>query len=459
MKALIRVCLPALLLAAAVSPAARAQEASAGGAVTPALKAQVLERYQVLVIRDGIVLTPRTGDRIAIEIVSEGIAIDGRPVTGAEVRERLGGDAPLILQLSYAAAADVAALRAAFETSDERAGASAAPPAPAEPPRPQEPPRMDVEDEGEHDGREWRRSGASRVRFAGNVHVDEDEHLTAEVVTIFGSAAIDGRVDGDVVAVMGGVRLGPKAIVNGQVVSVGGGIDRAPGARVRGDVVEVAFVPRMFGPMVGFGHVGSELFSGWARLMGTGLRIGLMLLVSLAIVAIAGRPVSRIAQRVGEDPWVCGFVGLAAEVLFVPVLIITIVFLAISIIGIPLLLLIPFALVGLLIGVLMGFAGVARRIGGWVVGPDRSPMIATAVGVVLIAAGAVLARLLWLIPGPIGPIAFTVGAIGLFLEYVAWTVGLGALLLTRFGTQPRTPYPPPDAWQAPPSSTPLEEAT
>jgi hypothetical protein len=38
--------------------------------------------------------------------------------------------------------------------------------------------------------------------------------------------------------------------------------------------------------------------------------------------------------------------------------------------------------------------------------------------------------------------------IALFIEYIAWTVGLGALLLTRFGTRgPSTPpldvVPPP----------------
>ena len=95
----------------------------------------------------------------------------------------------------------------------------------------------------------------------------------------------------------------------------------------------------------------------------------------------------------------------------------------------------PFALVALLFGVLMGFVGVAQRVGTWAVGPGRGSLVATAVGVVLIAAGAILARLLWLLPGPVAPIAIVVSVLGLFLEYVAWTVGLGAVLLTRFGTR------------------------
>jgi hypothetical protein len=54
---------------------------------------------------------------------------------------------------------------------------------------------------------------------------------------------------------------------------------------------------------------------------------------------------------------------------------------------------------------------------------------------VLIAAGTFLARFLWLLPGPIAPIAIVVTILGFFLEYVSWTVGLGAMLLTRFGTR------------------------
>jgi hypothetical protein len=195
-----------------------------------------------------------------------------------------------------------------------------------------------------------------------------------------------------------------------------------------------------------------EMFSGWFGLMGTLLRVALVMLLTLIVAIAASSPVERISRRAGSDPWVSGFVGLAAQVLFVPVLVVTVVFLAISIIGIPLLLLVPFALVALLFGVLMGFTGVARRVGEWAVGPYKGPLVAITVGVAVITAAAVVTRILWLIPGPTGPLAFAVWLIALFIEYIAWTVGLGALLLTRFGTRgPSTvttdvvppPVPPP----------------
>ena len=208
----------------------------------------------------------------------------------------------------------------------------------------------------------------------GSVEVDEDERATEAVVAVLGNVTVKGRVEDDVVAVLGDVHLGPHAVVTGSVTSVGGRIEQEPGAEIHGDVNEVRL---RHGGWHGAG-VGwrpwmdtREMFSGWFGLMGTLLRIALVMLLTLIVAIAASSPVERISRRAGSDPWVSGFVGLAAQVLFVPVLVVTVVFLAISIIGIPLLLLVPFALVALLFGVLMGFTGVARRVGEWAVGPSQ----------------------------------------------------------------------------------------
>jgi hypothetical protein len=240
------------------------------------------------------------------------------------------------------------------------------------------------------------------------------------------------------------------------VTAVGGHIEQEPGAEIHGEVNEVrlGMGPLQFGPGDWFHPFGRDMFSGWFRLFGTLLRVAVVGLLALIIVLAAQRPVERIARRAGDEPWMSGLVGLIAQVLFVPLLVVTVVVLAISIIGIPLLVLVPFVLLALLVGVLLGFVGVARRVGEWVAG-TRTPVVETAVGVVVIAAGTIVARLVWLLPGPIAPIAIVVWLVGLFLEYVPWTVGFGAMLLTRFGTRgplvsepvspvyPPTPPPPP----------------
>ena len=73
----------------------------------------------------------------------------------------------------------------------------------------------------------------------------------------------------------------------------------------------------------------------------------------------------RSAERVSDNPVKATLVGLAAAGLFVPVLILTSIVLAISIVGIPLLVLLPFVVLLFLLLALVGFTGAALSIGQW----------------------------------------------------------------------------------------------
>src|ERR1700761_7413117 len=78
----------------------------------------------------------------------------------------------------------------------------------------------------------------------------------ADVVSVFGSTRVtgpvsdtagaglgnvyvDSKIDGNVVAVLGGIKLGPNAQIGGDVVSVFGGVDQDPAAIVRGSVQRI----------------------------------------------------------------------------------------------------------------------------------------------------------------------------------------------------------------------------
>ncbi len=438
---LTRAVVLALLAMAAVAagaPAAPAQQASTAEA---ALKARVERRFRVLQVRDGLVLTPRraVAGLESIEIRDGVIAVDGTPTTGAQLRERLGGDADLVLQVSY--------------LSPEALGAWNAPPPPAPvapavpPPGVAEPPRETAgtaetperprETSGPDDVH-WRKSSA-KVHIGSSIVVGEDELVTDPAVAVGGSVTVLGRVDDDVVAVGGSVRLAPKARVRGDVTAVGGSVTQERGATIGGTVNEVRIGPQFnFGGWHmanGFWHDGLEIFGGGVRLLGTVMRVSLVVLMVLLVALIAIRPVERIADRAGREPWMSGFTGLLAQLLFVPVLVLTVVILAISIIGIPLLLLVPFAIVGFLLAMLVGFSGVALRLGRWAVGEDRPLYVALAVGVILVSAVALLLRMVQLLPLPLWPVTSVIAIVAFLVEYVAWTVGLGAALLTRFGTR------------------------
>lgn len=396
------------------------------------LRAQLRARYDLVALQGGVGLVPRAGDggiRL-VEIRDGAVAIDGTPVTARELRDRVGRDADAILRITYL---DLSAQRALTDA----APADAVIPAAATPNRDSDrsatPAPSGVE----------RRSGRGDVVriFSGHVTVPRDERIRGDVVVIGGSAQIDGEVTGDVSVIMGPLDLGTDAVVRGEVNVVGGPLRRAPGARIEGSVHEVAM--RGIGRRRPWSLPGLMFSSFLARvgsLVGTVLRIALLLLIAFIVVAAGGQTTERIATRVGSEPVRSGLAGLLAQLLLVPLLVITVVILAISIVGIPLLVLVPFGVVLFLLTMVVGFTGVAYQVGAWLMSrfgwTERSAYGGVALGVLAITGVTLAARLGALVGGFLvgGPL----GAAGYLIEYAAWTIGLGASILTWYSTrQPR----------------------
>src|SRR5438105_11721129 len=160
----------------------------------------------------------------------------------------------------------------------------------------------------------------------------------------------------------------------------------------------------------------------------------MLLLFACIVMLVAGGVATRIGDRAAAEPVRAGLIGLAAELLFVPALIMTVVLLVITILGIPLLLLVPFAVLALLIVFLIGFTGVAAQVGrfigvrfGWT---TIGPYLTTIVGIAALVLPLVVARVLGLIG--MNFIAFPLLVAGVLIEYLAWTVGFGAAALTYF---------------------------
>lgn len=418
--------------------------ASAQGQVDE-LRARLESRFEIVPIADGVVLTPRFRTQIkSVELSDATIAIDGTPVSGPELRERLGNDANLVLQVSYLDAAGRRALAIGPSTRDARSGQGIKPPPqPVDPTAPTVLPTPPALPELPGTPRNRRREDV--VRIGGSVSVDSDEHVRGDVVVIGGSANINGEVDGEVVVVGGSARFGPQADVRGDITVVGGGLSRDEKAIIRGGIHEVGFGDIAWR---GRGEWGRNADWDWmngiypvARLTGTLVRITLLILLTALVLFVAKVPVEQIADRVAVDPVKSWFVGFLAEMLFIPVLIMTAVVLAISIIGIPLLVLLPVAIVALLVVMLVGFTAVAYHIGRLL--QDKVDMLrtrpyaATFTGILLIVSPVLLARLVGL--AGLGFIVWPIAAVGFLLEYSVWTAGLGAAALVRFNRPPQPP--------------------
>jgi hypothetical protein len=303
--------------------------------------------------------------------------------------------------------------------------------------------------QGEWPEQRNRRDGV-HIRIGRDYVLPADHVATRPVIVIGGSATIDGRVEDDLVVIAGHVRVGPAAEVRGDLVSMGGQLTVADTARVTGEIHDVS----VFWPQLRF--VLRDWWWGiddtwWAMfsLVATLFRLTLIMLASCFVALLAPGWVRRIDRTVTHAPLASGFVGVLLQVMFVPLLILTVIGMIVTIIGIPLLILVPFALVALAIVWLAGFAGIAAQVGGRLRGrmsgtASDSPVLDTACGVVLLGMITVVGNVLSVGPWVFGPTATAFGAAGVIVEYVAWTVGLGAALLTPFRSRwPSTPPPIP----------------
>jgi hypothetical protein len=468
---------------AGIAGSAMAQESPAVSQEARGLRQQIEQRYQVLPIHGGVVLTPKQPRRgvQTIEVSGGDVAVNGERVNTRTLQDWLGDDATPILRLLELSPDQ---RRSLFGMAAE-GRLPTAPPAPApvppvletpETPETSEIPAVETPETpgvpGVPDTPETPavsespepavRSG-SRVRFGGSIVVEKDE-LAEEAVSIGGSVRVDGEVSRDAVAVGGPIRingrvggnvtsvgstvhLGPEAVVEGDVTSVGGTIERAKGAQIHGAEQEVS--PFRSGPWSdGWGG-----WDGWDRdhdfgpffLVGASMRVfGSMLglitfvLFSWLCLLLARGPMERVERQIAVEPWKAAGIGLAGSLSLLPLLVVVAVVLAITIIGcLFVVLLYPVLGVVIVFAYAFGYAAVALRVGRWFEGRFgrrlASPYLAVLVGVILLQVWWVIAQLLSLGPGVLDLFALMFRMFAFCLFIAAMVVGFGGILQIAFG--------------------------
>lgn len=292
---------------------------------------------------------------------------------------------------------------------------------------------------------------ANRIAFGRNITIAANEEITDSVVVIGGSARVDGRIRNDLIVVGGNATLGPQSLVRGDVVVVGGRLVREPGAQLRGSVSDVTFggwVPWR----IELGPLEFENAAGWLALTTTVFRISLLAVVMAVLLLFARAPVARVAAAAAAQPGRSFLTGLAAEIFFLPVLLAIAIGLIITIVGIPLVLvLVPIAILAGVLAMALGFTALATRIGEWI--QDRvgwrghNAFLAAALGYAAVLGPALVARILGVTSGG-GAAGVAVLMTAAAIEFVIWTMGLGATLLTGFGRWSVVPPPVPPAQSA-----------
>jgi hypothetical protein len=296
----------------------------------------------------------------------------------------------------------------------------------------------------------WRvPSDGARVHIGGSVFVGENERV-GKAVAVFGRAEVNGIVDNEVVAIGGDIVLGPKAMVRGDVVSIGGTVRAAQGAYIGGSTGQLNMSPRDFKVMLpDDGEMTVNFRPDWPRIARVAFVADLMrnlfwFVVCALLIAIAPRAVGRARERAGASPITAFAVGLMAELLILPIIAFLAVVLSISVIGIPLLALLPILLLMFAMAMAIGFTGVASGLGSRLVG-RATPVGGLVFGLALIWGVGMAGHWLWTMNNGALGWGVVLMATGFFIEYIACTLGVGAALMSWSANRRRRQAPAPTA--------------
>lgn len=262
------------------------------------------------------------------------------------------------------------------------------------------------------------------VIFGGNVNLEAESTVQGSVLLLGGNADIRGSIEGELALVGGNAYLRSTGVVQGNVVSLGGNLQRSDGSEIGGEILaadefSVPFsfrlpsITRIQGP-ISIGGFGAAPV--WQVLW---FLFRSLLLAALAVLVVMfwPNPTERAAKAVVGQPILAGGLGLLTFIV-APILLVV---LAITIILSPVSLL---AAILLVVAVVFGWIAVGLEVGnrmseafGWEVHPAA-----------LAGAGTLAMSLV------VGGIDL-VPCIGWLATVVVAAVGLGAVLLTRFGSR------------------------
>jgi hypothetical protein len=300
------------------------------------------------------------------------------------------------------------------------------------------------------------------VAIGGSITVEGE--VMGDAVSVWGSERIDGLVTGTAVSVLGGVHLGPNARVMQDVVAVGGSVEREPGAEVLGQVTEVSLWRGMVFPGLGgwprlnIDRVHASYFDGaLLRFLRCVIFVLVLILIGALAAVIARHPLERMSAAAAAEPWKAAVVGLLAVVLFVPAILIVLVLLAVSIVGIPLLLLWPFAVLACIFAAFFGYLAAAHALARWAEGRFGwrlgGPVTTVVLGLFLLHGAWLMARLVDVVDSSRdigGFLRIMLLLFWMLVNLCAAFVGIGGVLLARRGG----PAPLPAVTALPPAAPP-----
>jgi hypothetical protein len=270
------------------------------------------------------------------------------------------------------------------------------------------------------------------IVFGGSATIEEGAKVEGNVVVFGGNLVINGKVNGDAAIVGGTMSLGATAHVDGNLSTVGATLDRADGSLVDGQIFNAAtawgangispqppvVVPPNIPVLPGL-RINNLLNPVWATFNAFLQSLGIALLAMLLMLFLAPHA-QRVAHAVTAQPLTAGGLGL----LTVVVAPLAIIIFAVTIILIPAAVL---AAIGLIVVAVFGWIAIGLEIGQRftkAIHQDWHPAFSAGLGTFALT---LIAKALTGIP--------VLNCIGWLIPFVLGLAAIGAVIMSRFGTQ------------------------
>jgi hypothetical protein len=269
------------------------------------------------------------------------------------------------------------------------------------------------------------------VVFGGSATIEEGATVDGNVLLFGGNLVVNGEITRDVAIAGGTVTLGASAHIHGNLSTAGSSLDQAAGSQVDGQIYNTATSTTWVGTGSGSQPIPpavvlpllKDLRINWnpfGQIMGAfGNALGLALLAMLLMLFLAPHA-QRVASAITAQPLTAGGLGLLTVVV-APV---AIVIFSITLILIPVALLTATALV---IVATFGWIAVGYEIGlrfTRAIHQDWHPAFSAGLGTFTVT---LLASALTGIP--------VLNCIGWLVPFLLGLAAIGAVIMTRFGTQ------------------------
>jgi cytoskeletal protein CcmA (bactofilin family) len=266
--------------------------------------------------------------------------------------------------------------------------------------------------------------------FGGSAKIEEGATVNGNVVLFGGNLSVNGTVNGDVAITGGSASLGSKAHISGNLATVAASLVRAEGSLVDGQIYNTATswigngksgnnplptvpgVPAIPSIKLNFDPLVSVL-------NGFGQSLGLAILAMLLMLFLAPHA-DRVAHAILAQPLTAGGLGLLTVVVAPIAVVLSIV----TLIMIPLA---PIIVIALVAAAVFGWIAIGYEVGQRftkVIHQNWHPAFSAGLGTFALT---LVAEVLTGIP--------VLNCVGWLVPFLLSIAALGAVIMTRFGTQ------------------------